>query len=833
LEDIMALHLRAVLKLSSSLRWTTGLLLAAPLFAVPVFANPLGGAVTSGSASVSSPSAHQTDVDQKSEDVVIDWSNFNISVGQTTQFVQPNAQAIAVNRIGGSAPSQIMGNLDANGRLILINGNGMVFGKGSQVNVGALVATTAGGSDSDVLAGKFTQAGNRNASIVNRGAITASQGGLVALVAPHVSNSGTVSAKLGTVALGGANQFTVDFAGDGLVSFAAQGTGPASVTNTGRLAGANVSLTARAAEGVATSVVNMSGTIVAQGAHDQGGTIVLDAGDGGDVSVSNANLNASGTNGGGRITIGGWNQNAVTVDKASVLNASATATGNGGAISVIGSSTGFEGRALAQGGRLSGNGGTIETSGYSLAFDGARVIASSAHGADGQWLLDPYNLKVNHAAAVTIDSTLNSGTSVTLQTTATGTSGPGNPNPSGKGDIFIERRIAWSTSATLTLSAYRNVYINADITASGGGSLSLTTGTGTAGDYTISEGNHISFTGGSSSGSTLSINGRSYTLLYDMDDVQNINNDLSGDYALAEPLNASSTTNWVPLGADASGIVTKGTGFTGTFEGLGNTISRLTVNTGQGYTGFFGYSTGTIENIGLIRESVKGSGGLGGLVGTNVGTISSSYVTGSIGTHKATGDGGLVAFNGGTVTDSYFVGIVEGSDMVGGLVGWNNAGSISNSYSTGLVSGRVGSAVGGLVGWNYATISNSYATGSVNSSGNDSVAGGLVGTDYSGSIVKDSYSTDAINDDSSSDLGGLVGLAEAHDTIKNSYWDTTTSGITNLSQGIGNIANALGITGLTTAQIQSGLPAGFDPAIWGESATINGGLPYLLALPPS
>ena len=69
-------------------------------------------------------------------------------------------------------------------------------------------------------------------------------------------------------------------------------------------------------------------------------------------------------------------------------------------------------------------------------------------------------------------------------------------------------------------------------------------------------------------------------------------------------------------------------------------------------------------------------------------------------------------------------------------------------------------------------------------------------------------------------------------TISDLYWDTSTSGITNLSQGAGNIANDPGITGETTTQLQAGLPTGFDPTIWAENTNINGGLPYLIANPP-
>jgi hypothetical protein len=80
--------------------------------------------------------------------------------------------------------------------------------------------------------------------------------------------------------------------------------------------------------------------------------------------------------------------------------------------------------------------------------------------------------------------------------------------------------------------------------------------------------------------------------------------------------------------------------------------------------------------------------------------------------------------------------------------------------------------------------------------------------------------------------GGFVGTAKAYSYFENAYWDTDTSGITNLSQGAGNIANFPGITGLTTRQLQSGLPAGFDPKIWAENSSINGGLPYLITNQP-
>ena len=393
------------------------------LLAGAALANPVSAAVTTGSASVVSSSS-KTTIEQKSEDVVINWSSFNIGAGQTTQFVQPNAQAVAVNRIGGNSASQIWGTLDANGRIVLINGNGMLFGKGSQVNVGSLIATSTDGADSDVLSGKFTTAGNPNAAIVNQGRITAGQGGLVALVAPSVSNAGTVNAKFGTVAVGAANKFTVDFAGDGLVSFAAQGdvSSKATATNTGLLSGANVSLTAHAAEGVATGVVTMSGIVTAQTAKNVGGTILLDAGDG--SLAMTGTLNAAGLTGGG----------------------------------------------------------AIETSGNQVA-----IFGTVTAGKNGNWKVDPENLTIDASAATTIDGALNSGTSVVEQTTSGAASGSGTQSP-GAGDIIVASPLSWNTAATLTLDSYHSIDVDAPITVAGGGGLVFVTNDGgSGGDYFVRE----------------------------------------------------------------------------------------------------------------------------------------------------------------------------------------------------------------------------------------------------------------------------------------------------------------------------------------------------------
>ncbi|HEX9159214.1 MAG TPA: GLUG motif-containing protein, partial [Rhizomicrobium sp.] len=176
--------------------------------------------------------------------------------------------------------------------------------------------------------------------------------------------------------------------------------------------------------------------------------------------------------------------------------------------------------------------------------------------------------------------------------------------------------------------------------------------------------------------------------------------------------------------------------------------------------------------------------------------------------------GGLVGLQGGQysspgISQSYATGSVTepGSyvSSAGGLVGLHAGGKISNSYALGSVTGGLW-GTGGLVGadddpW-FGPISGSYATGAV-------TGAKLTGTNG---------------------IGGLIGSDET--TIRHTYWDRTTSEITNQSQGAGNIANAPGIMGLSDKKLKSGLPRGFNPTIWAESPDINNGLPYLIHNPP-
>ncbi|MEA2879413.1 MAG: hypothetical protein QOF14_4609 [Hyphomicrobiales bacterium] len=266
-----------------------------PLGLMSALAGPNGATVVGGSATVQNPGSANVTVNQHSDKAIINWHMFDIGVGEKTTFVQPNSNSIALNRVvGGLGPSQILGSLDANGKVFVINRDGIIFGAGAVINTAGFLATTSDIKNEDFMAGRFNfqTPGRPDASIVNMGTITATSGGFAALVAPGVRNSGTITATLGTVTLASGNTFNLDFYGDKLVTLgvgdqiagqvkdvATGQTLKSLVTNEGKLKanGGRVELTAAAARQVVDSVINTSGVIEANSVGTKGGQIVLSA----------------------------------------------------------------------------------------------------------------------------------------------------------------------------------------------------------------------------------------------------------------------------------------------------------------------------------------------------------------------------------------------------------------------------------------------------------------------------------------------------------------------------------------------------------------------------
>jgi hypothetical protein len=264
---------------------------------------------------------------------------------------------------------------------------------------------------------------------------------------------------------------------------------------------------------------------------------------------------------------------------------------------------------------------------------------------------------------------------------------------------------------------------------------------------------------------------------YDLDAVRN---NLAGNHTLMNNLDsttdgyeelASPTANggkgWQPIG-------TSGHLFTGTFDGQGYEIRDLFVNRpDEAGVGLFGLvdNKGVIKDVGVVNVDAIGGDSVGGLAGSNHGTVINSYSTGNVTGSKYVG--GLAGENqyASSVSESHSSANVNGHQYVGGLIGYSYYGTVGNCYSGGSVSGD--SSVGGLVGINtyFSTIGDSYSSADVN--GHENV-GGLVGFNYWGGTVDNSYSNGGVTGDSI--VGGLVGENQVISHVSDSYSSAKVDG---------------------------------------------------------
>ena len=188
-------------------------------------AGPTGGVTVAGQGTISQPDATRTVIVQQSHSLAIDWSSFDIGAAESVIFQQPSASASALNRILSFTPSSIAGSIQANGRVFLINPNGVVFGKSARVNVASLFASSLDIDVADFMAGRYQFAapdGVTPGVVINRGIINAASGGSVSMVGGAVANEGVIVADMGQVNMVAGRKVLVDFDGDGLIRFEIQ-----------------------------------------------------------------------------------------------------------------------------------------------------------------------------------------------------------------------------------------------------------------------------------------------------------------------------------------------------------------------------------------------------------------------------------------------------------------------------------------------------------------------------------------------------------------------------------------------------------------------------------
>ncbi|MBL8479158.1 MAG: hypothetical protein JNK59_07610, partial [Sterolibacteriaceae bacterium] len=479
--------------------------------------------------------------------------------------------------------------------------------------------------------------------------------------------------------------------------------------------------------GIAGVIVRNSGTLNASSVVSEGGRIFLKA------------------------------TKAVQLDPASIIRADAGRDGKGGSVLVWGDETArVDGSISARGGSASGDGGFIETSARKLGIAAtARISTHAAHGKAGTWLLDPYDFTIapsdGDITGAALSAALESN-DVLIQTDdgsafCTGVScGPG--NGSGNGDIFVDDQITWTSGNQLTLSAYRDIGVYADISSGAGSTLILRadntgTGVGTVNfDASITTGaggqTHLYYNPPSYASPTdfsyaVSGNLTAWMLVNHAFDLQAMSTNLAGNYALGTDIEASATAFWnagqgfLPVGDTT-------TAFTGQFDGLGRTVSSLTINRpATDHLGLFGVASGAvIKNLMLDNASITGQNYVGGLVGSLDGgsIVSSHSLSASI--SGVQGIGGLAGriYGNAWVNDSTSSGSVSATDTQGsagglvGLMGCCGSPIVTASDSSADVTG-VG-YLGGLVGWmQNGQIISSGAYGDVTGGGDN--VGGLVG----------------------------------------------------------------------------------------------------------
>lgn len=182
-------------------------------------ANPIDGAVVSGKASIQQIESTMT-IRQSTTNLILNWRQFDVNLNSEVRFIQPSAQAVALNRVTGHDPSVILGKIEANGNIFLLNPNGIIFSRTAQVNVGGILATTLSITNHDFLnhRDRFVQdAAYPTAAVVNHGDIEARS---ISLAAPQVVNDGTLQASLGKTSLANTTVFTASLDRRGLINIA-------------------------------------------------------------------------------------------------------------------------------------------------------------------------------------------------------------------------------------------------------------------------------------------------------------------------------------------------------------------------------------------------------------------------------------------------------------------------------------------------------------------------------------------------------------------------------------------------------------------------------------
>lgn len=477
-----------------------------------------------------------------------------------------------------------------------------------------------------------------------------------------------------------------------------------------------------------------------------------------------------------------------------------------------------------------GSGGTVDTNANTLLLPAMGPVVAA-----GTWNITTPAFTIDELNASAFANSLNTGTSINLQTT-------GGNNTSGNINVFAD--IGWVGGASLTLGAYRTIRIGGGVTianvgkgnltlradATGidnggsvlnGGTIDWSNSTGTVGAFYDMNGRYVAGTQMSNTAwkpaafSGLVTQLTAYKLVNSLADLEKVSSNLAGNYALGTDIDASVTEGtgvYTPIGTSANP-------FSGQFDGMGHTIDQLSLQNMSRVTGPIGMfgtigKTGVVRNLGLTSSNTDPSpppygnfscpaGGcvFGIVAGDNKGVITNVYTSGGL-TDDAPAIrmmfGGLVGLNEGLIERSWSNASSGASMVVGGLAAVNS-GTIIQSYSSGgMWANGTHVIVGGLVGINRGTITQSYASsdgyvvGGEGDTAANNVIGGLVGVN-SGTISQ-SYAADLIVPHNAT-AGAVVGRNTGH-IGTDVYWDVDATELSTGGPGVPS-ANGLSATQMT------------------------------------
>lgn len=512
-------------------------------------ANPQGAQTVSGKVTIQTVDPKNLQI-QASDRAIIHWKDFSIAQGESTRFIQPSAHASVLNRVTGNMPSHLNGLLQANGKIYLINPQGILIGKEGRIDTAGFLASTLDLLNEDFLKGRdLLFSGSSKEGIINLGTVEAWDGDVL-LLGHYISDEGTIRAPQGIIGMGAGQSILIKPHAHERLYIIAQPDPEIEKDRLGiETSGALQSIQAELkADGNAYAyAIKQKGRIEAITTEERGGRIWLVA-DKGQVTASGTlvaqkgekggevhllgerigllgegKIDVSGKNGGGTVLLGGDfqgknpevpNSQMTLMEKNCYISADAKEAGDGGKVILWSDSvTGFFGNISARGGELQGDGGFVEVSGKGLPyFYEGDTDTRATNGKTGRLLMDPTDIQIipnppleNNINLPQTGSTFSATPDVPSTTTATLTptrlvtqlgltdvivTTASQGTIDGKIAITAGSDVVWTSNNSLTLISNADMQIEASLDASGGGgSITLIAGTGIG--FGNSSGNNV------------------------------------------------------------------------------------------------------------------------------------------------------------------------------------------------------------------------------------------------------------------------------------------------------------------------------------------------------